>query len=375
MLPVTKRLLRRALARGLDPAGVGLFVIQHLLDDTECFIRAASAHGFKIIKVLGIEYSSKAHVVEHLRRQGFDVTVPALSQLADTARDSLGATLRRAARHGAARILVQEVGGYCSAFLAGNPELTAKRCTGVVEETKQGLWEYEKVCRLPIPVVQIADSHLKRVEATYVGDAVARAVEQDLLQLGMTLRGQMAGVLGFGDIGAAVAGSLRARGACVLAYDPDPLRMVQAIAEGFSCPDRVSVLRRCALIIGASGTASVTYRDLRMLADNAILISASSKCLELPVERAKSSARRIRQLTDAVDELTMPWGARVMIVGRGFPVNFRGSSLPASVSDLLFAQIVACIEKLLTQSLSPGIHSLSKEEQTLLGKSWLEHYA
>src|SRR3972149_132981 len=375
MLPVTEQFIQEALNRGLKPTGIGLFIIQHLLDDTECFIRTLGQFGFQIRKVIGIEYSSKSKVVERLREQDIDVILPQFSELEITVKHALKSELKKKSKESVFRFLIHEVGGYCAPFLGDHVDFLAEKCIGIVEETKQGLWRYRDIGFLPLPVMQIADSKLKGVEAKYVGEAVARAVESDLLELGVSLCNCCIGLLGFGDIGASIATSLRCRGTVVSCYDPNPLKVIDAKMQGFACPGREYVLKESKLIIGASGMNSVIYDDLSILRDNAMLVSVSSRDLEFPVKQITMASHRSTHLTRFVSEFTMPWGKRIRIANCGFPVNFRGPSLPLFVSDLLFCQIAACMMKLITQHLPPDIHCLSADEEKLIAKLWLECYA
>lgn len=375
MLPITEQFIQEALNHGMKPTGVELFIIQHLLDDTEHFIRTLRQYDFQVRKVIGIEYSSESKVMDRLREQDLDVILPQFSELEITINHVLDSELKKTSKESVVRFLIHEVGGYCAPFLRDHADVLIEKCIGIVEETKQGVWRYRDIGFLPVPVMQIADSKLKGVEARHVGEAVARAVESDHLELGISLCGCRLGILGFGDIGASVANSMRCRGAVVSCYDPNPLKAIDAKVQGFMCPGRDYVLKESELIIGASGVNSVTYDELRILRDYTMLVSASSRDLEFPVKQITIASRESAHLTEFIIEFTMPWGKRIRIANHGFPVNFRGISLPLFVSDLLFCQVAACMTKLITQHLSPGIHCLSIDEEKLIGKLWLERYA
>lgn len=374
VLPITERYIQEALNRGLKATGIKLFIIQHLLDDTEYFIRTLLKYGFQVGKVVGIEYSSEPKVTERLQEEGIDVIVPQFSEIEIAVKHALDSEFMERSEESVNRFLIHEVGGYCAPYLKDRADILTKRCIGIVEETKQGLWHYLDIGFFPIPVMEIADSKLKIVEARHVGEAVSRAVEFDLLELGVSLCGYYVGVLGFGDIGASVAASLRGRGAIVSCYDPNPLKAIDAKMQGFGWPGREHVIKDSELIIGATGTNSIAYDEIPILKDGAVLSSASSRNLEFPVEQITMTSHRSIPLTEFITEFTMPWEKRIRIANRGFPVNFRGRSLPLFVSDLLFCQIAACMTKLMTQNLPPAIHSLSADEENLIANLWLQHY-
>jgi adenosylhomocysteinase len=356
----------------IEPDSVEIILVQHLLSDTEEFVRLIRGFGFKVNRIIGIEYSSRQDVVERLRSSGLDVVLPTIAATEDTLRQVLHDQLSGSQSK---RIILQEVGGYCANILnAGIEPQLQDRFLGVIEETRQGLWRYRDVSNFPVPVIEIADSFLKSLEARYVGEAVARAVEVDLLESGSTLWGARSVVLGFGDVGSNVANGLRARGSFVSCFDTDPLKLIYARMLGFRSPARERLLADADVVVGASGKRSVTDQDLEQLADGVMLASASSKDVEFPIDLIRSTATRRHVVTPYVNEYTMPWGKRIRVSSEGHPINFRGFSLPHFMSDLLFAQIVAAMQMLLSVRPSNQIHSLSKEHQVRIASEWLDVY-
>jgi len=372
MLPLTERMLAR-MAKDQEELGpVGIVLVQHLLADTEEFIRLLQGSGLEVVKVVGIEYSARNDVVEQLRSAGLDVAVPPFAEMERVLQEFF---LTGLSGNQSTRIVLQEVGGYCADLLES---LVGKfgdgGFAGIVEETKQGLWRYRKLPFVPIPVMEIADSFLKGLEAGYVGEAVARAVETDLLEVGSTLWGAGAVVFGFGEIGSAAANALRIRGGIVSCFDPDSLKLIDARTRGFRSPSRQSLLRHADVIVGASGKRSLSREDLEQLRDCVMLASASSKDIEFPVDVVRGLATSRQQLTPFVSEYSMPWGKRIRIASEGYPINFRGFSLPHFMSDLLFAQITASMHLLLTAQPAPGLQSLSAEILTTIASEWLDVY-
>src|SRR5438045_279452 len=104
--------------------------------------------------------------------------------------------------------------------MAANLPITQRvlQNVGSAMSKRRGLWQYESQV-LTIPVVQLADSPLKMIEAAYVGDAVTSVLAEELFELGLGLRGLPITVLGYGQIGSCVASSLRRRAASVGCWD------------------------------------------------------------------------------------------------------------------------------------------------------------
>lgn len=368
-LPVTAEVFTRCLQHTEDRCG--LVVLQHLLPDTESFIYLCEGFGFTITAILGISYSARAEVVQRLSRR-FDVRVPAFEGLTTTAESLLSDTYAMANERGQP-FIVHEVGGYLADWAAAEPESSGP-CLGIVEETKQGLWRYAKQARLGVPVLQIADSRLKSYEARHVGEAVALCFEEDLTFLGRRLSESRGLVLGFGDIGSAVAASLRVRGSPLGCFDLDPSKRIAAAMSGFRCGLREELIAESEVIVGAAGAESLHTEDLPRLKDGVLLASASSRNIEFPIDDLERLATSAVEISPFLREYQMPWGKAVLLANRGFPVNFRHMSLPAPFADLMFAQIAMCIGALTNSSFRATLHSFSPEDEQAIAQVWWDEY-
>ena len=120
MLPLTERMLATMVSDQIEPDSVEIVLVQHLLSDTEEFVRLIRGFGFKILRIIGIEYSSRPDVVERLRSSGIDVVVPKVGATEDALRQVLQDQLSRSQSN---RIILQEVGGYCANILNAVVEL------------------------------------------------------------------------------------------------------------------------------------------------------------------------------------------------------------------------------------------------------------
>ncbi|OED38343.1 hypothetical protein AB833_19985 [Chromatiales bacterium (ex Bugula neritina AB1)] len=58
-----------------------------------------------------------------------------------------------------------------------------------------------------------------------------------------------------------------------------------------------------------------------------------------------------------------------MLVNRGFPVNFTGSSVPDEIVKFLFSDLLMLLPMLLDQTPSQGIYSLPEEQQRMDGRT------
>jgi adenosylhomocysteinase len=248
------------------------------------------------------------------------------------------------------------------------------RCLGIVEETKQGLWRYSRLRSLSCPVFQIADSRLKNVEGRYVGEAAVRALLEDMAQLGFRRRGCTVGVLGAGIIGRAILKSASSAGLDAICWDRDPVARLEASTAGFLVTSRREVIHGADVIVGASGKRSIRIGDLREMRDGVLLASASSRRIELPITSLLREARR-RDLIGHVARLELKSGKTLHVSDDGCPINFRHSSLPIELADLMFAQIAVGFGELAANlGHAPLIRRLSEPDQARIARSWTRQY-
>jgi adenosylhomocysteinase len=370
-LPVASRILDEVQAATQGIERPGLLIIQHILQDTETFLRLLLERGWQVRTLVGIPYSCDPAAAERLASL-VDVRVPAFEEFQQVVDATLAAELKRGATE---PFLVQEVGGYCAALLGGNSPLDIAGCAGAIEETRRGLWRYQAQDGLKVPVMQIADSRLKEIEAIHVGEAVARALETDLAELGRSLPGLAVGVIGFGSIGSAVARSLQARGADVACFDTSPIRQIEAAARGFRMIHRNRLLAESDLVVGATGIGAFGAAEIPLLKEGAILASASSGQREFPVDTLASAARSCERIGESVTRLELPGGGTIHLIKDGFPANFRLRSLPPAIADLLFAELALCLRRLVVSPPSPGLHSLGLAEEEIVAGLWCEIYS
>ncbi len=365
-LPVAAKILDELQVATQGIARPELLIIQHILQDTETFLHLLLERGWRVRALIGIPYSCDKAAAKRLASL-IDVRVPAFDDFQRVVDDTLASELERASTE---PFILQEVGGYCAALLGGGSSLDIAGCAGAIEETRRGLWRYQAQDRLKVPVMQIADSRLKEIEAIHVGEAVARAIATDLLELERSLPGLAVGVIGFGSIGSAVAHSLHARGAAVACFDTSPIRQIEAAARGFRVIERNRLLAESDLVVGATGTGAFSIAEVPLLREGAILASASSGRRELPVDELIRLATGFVPVGESVSRIELSGGGTIYLIKEGFPANFRLRSLPPSIADLLFAELALCMRRLVVSPPSPGLYSLGLAEEEMVAGLW-----
>lgn len=180
---------------------------------------------------------------------------------------------------------------------------------------------------LKYPILSIAQSRLKRLEYLAIGPAIVFSFEKILREeLKDSLQGKNALVLGYGNVGRAVAWALRSAQASVMVLDADPFRMIEARLEGFCVGPKGELMGVANVVFGTTGQQSLGREDLKLLRSGAYLVSGSSRQIEFDItalstmgvkERIANSLTRFR-----VED------KEIILVNDGFPVNFRDPPFP-----------------------------------------------
>lgn len=184
-----------------------------------------------------------------------------LDELGVTVRDSTDAeavTRHTAlARQRGLRCLALDDGGYIAPTLldqarAGlRPADAVGPWAGVVEQTMSGIYKLRgREHELPFPVFSVAQSRLKgRIESYWIAEkAVATAL--DLLPA-LKIEGQPALVIGYGSVGAQIAGLLTQRRMRVAVHDSDILHLIDAHESGYTTAREL-----CTLLTGHAPSSS-----------------------------------------------------------------------------------------------------------------------
>jgi S-adenosylhomocysteine hydrolase len=191
-------------------------------------------------------------------------------------------------------------------------------------------------------VVSYARTPPKGEEAAFVGQSLARAVSAVTQALGTSYEKKPVLVMGMGSIGRASAEALNGHGGEVSVYDPN----LTADQEAWAKDHGVTVIKDAAqitkgkfLLVGASGYLSLGEQQILDADPDAILVSASSKQVEIDMKRLAALATdeegRVRKVLAAEVDGQQTWkywlanGKIVTVVADGLPGNFQGTNVVA----------------------------------------------
>ncbi len=272
------------------------------------------------------------------------------------------------------------MGGYFHKAVQEVPEELKEYFLGIVEDTTFGYNRYKSVeDRLVFPVLHVARSPLKELEAIFVGEAIVLAFNNMMRTLGISIPGRHALVVGYGMIGKNVAKALSANNIRASIYDTDYLRMIHAFMDGYpviqSLEEEIS---NFALVISATGSPAISYDLISKLKSGVILASAGSKNIEFDVKTLEEKAIAIEKLTDEVKIYSIKVADQekeIVVLRDGTAINFREKSVPSEIMDIVYTEILQCILSLIDNwnKYTKGLYELTGRDQSRISKKWLQN--
>ncbi|MGW9205694.1 adenosylhomocysteinase [Embleya sp. NPDC055664] len=358
---------QRITERFAAPSKASCLVITHVLPERPVFLRAL-ARMTDVVAVLPKPRSvmvqplaevRSCHPVYPLSRGLFADPGSALEFLEDRAAER--------------EIVLLDVGGYFAPVLDALVEKFSGRILGVVEDTENGHRRYTSLDRLPCPVFSVARSPLKECEDDLVGRSIVFSTEALVRSRGDILTSRDACVIGYGKVGRSIARTLHAQDLRVTVYDEDPVKRVQALAQGFrvtnSCTEAI---RDAGVVLCATGNLALRQADFHSLRNGAYVASVTSSEDELDLASLDGLYRRITvgpHLTRY--DVT---GHYFYLLADGGAVNFLHGASVGTFIHLIQAEILAATAEIVTGDIPPGLHELSPCRRRIISTVWLDSF-
>ncbi|WP_233569296.1 adenosylhomocysteinase [Leucobacter sp. OH1287] len=220
-------------------------------------------------------------------------------------------------------------------------EAALQTLRGAAEETTSGirpLNEMASAGELRMPVIAVNDAATKTLFDNRVGtgeSCVIATLDQIAQSHGCDAVRELrqAVVYGYGPVGQGCARAARSFGLTVSVIEPDPVRALSAVVDGFAVGGSAQLLPRADLVISATGVwNTVGHADQGLLRPGAFLSVAGG----IDGEIAQPVAPGLRLLAD------------------GGGINYTaGEGNPLEVMDLSFATQVAALSQL-TETVKKG---------------------
>jgi adenosylhomocysteinase len=241
------------------------------------------------------------------------------------------------------------------------------RIRGASEETTSGVARFRAMERegiLEFPAIAANDARCKYLfDNRYgTGQSTLTAIMQNT---NLMIGGKRLIVLGYGWCGKGIAHYAAGLGARVSVCEVDPVRGLEAYADGFDVLPAVDAAEIGEIFVTATGSTDVlTAQHFERMRDGAILANAGGVDVEIDVEGLASAATGTREVRRNVEEFTTEDGRRLYLVGRGMVVNLTaGDGHPVEIMDLTFAIQALCAHRLANEhaSMENRVHLLPKE--------------
>jgi adenosylhomocysteinase len=238
---------------------------------------------------------------------------------------------------------------------------------GASEETTSGVAKFramESEGVLEFPVIAANDARCKYLfDNRYgTGQSTLTAIMQNT---NLMVGGKRVIVLGYGWCGKGIARYAAGLGARVTVCEVDPVRGLEAYADGFDVLPALEAAEVGEVFITATGSTDVLCSPhFERMRDGAILANAGGVDVEIDVEGLRSSSFEVRYVRRNVEEFTTKDGRKLHLIGRGMVVNLTaGDGHPVEIMDLTFAIQALCAHHVANNhsTMERRVHLLPKE--------------
>jgi len=242
-----------------------------------------------------------------------------------------------------------------------------ERIRGASEETTSGVAKFramESEGVLEFPVIAANDARCKYLfDNRYgTGQSTITAIMQNT---NLMVGGKRVVMIGYGWCGKGIARYAAGLGARVTVCEIDPVRGLEAYADGFDVMPSLEAAELGEIFITATGSRDVLAAPhFERMRDGAILANAGGVDVEIDVEGLRATSSEVREVRTNVEEFTTPDGRRLHVVGGGMVVNLTaGDGHPVEIMDLTFAIQALCAHHLAnnSQAMHNRVHLLPKE--------------
>jgi adenosylhomocysteinase len=238
---------------------------------------------------------------------------------------------------------------------------------GASEETTSGVAKFRAMERegvLEFPVIAANDARCKYLfDNRYgTGQSTLTAIMQNT---NLMVGGKRVIVLGYGWCGKGIARYASGLGARVSVCEVDPVRGLEAYADGFDVLPALDAAEIGEVFITATGSRDVlTAAHFERMRDGVILANAGGVDVEIDVDGLTATATVAREVRSNVEEFITSDGRRLHLVGGGMVVNLTASDgHPVEIMDLTFAIQALCVYRLANEhaSMENKVHLLPEE--------------
>ncbi len=257
-----------------------------------------------------------------------------------------------------------------------HPDLVGN-VAGASEETTTGILKLkamEEEGVLPFPVLAANDARMKHLFDNRYGTGHSSLVAL-LSNTNLFISGKAVVVMGYGWVGRGLAKYADGLGARVIVCEPDPVKLLEAYAEGYEVMNSMQAAEIGDVFLTGTGNLKVLGRaHFERMKDGVLLANAGHYDHEFDLATLREMAVSSREVRKNVTEYELPDGRRLHVLAKGRLVNIAaGDGHPVEIMDLTFAVQALAVHYLAKNAaaMRPGLHTIPAEIDDLVARTKL----
>jgi adenosylhomocysteinase len=263
-------------------------------------------------------------------------------------------------------IIIDDGAELVSRMILHRPDLL-EGVIGASEETTTGILKLRAMDTeqaLTFPVLAANDARMKHLFDNRYGTGHSSIVSL-LSNTNLFLSGKTVVVMGFGWVGRGLAKYAKGMGARVVVCEPEPVKLLEAYAEGYEAMNSLAAAEIGDVFITGTGNLKVLGSEhFARMKDGVLLANAGHYDHEFDLAALAREAVAVREARRNVTEYEMEDGRRFHVIARGRLVNIAAADgHPVEIMDLTFA-VQALAAHLLANhasQMTPGLHTIPDE--------------
>ena len=263
-------------------------------------------------------------------------------------------------------IVIDDGAELVSRIILHRPDLL-EGVMGASEETTTGILKLKAMDAeqaLTFPVLAANDARMKHLFDNRYGTGHSSIVSL-LSNTNLFLSGKTVVVMGFGWVGRGLAKYAKGMGARVVVCEPEPVKLLEAYAEGYEAMNSLAAAEIGEIFITGTGNLKVLRSEhFARMKDGVLLANAGHYDHEFDLAALAEEAVAVREVRRNVTEYEMEDGRRFHVLARGRLVNIAAADgHPVEIMDLTFAVQALAAHHLANHAseMTPGLHTIPDE--------------
>src|ERR687885_326586 len=273
-------------------------------------------------------------------------------------------------------LIIDDGAELVSRLVGRRPDLL-EGVAGASEETTTGILKFRAMDAekaLPFPVLAANDARMKLLFDNRYGTGHSSIVSL-LSNTNLFLSGKTVVVMGYGWVGRGLAKYAKGMGARVVVCEPEPVKLLEAYAEGYEAMNSVQAAEIGDVFLTGTGNLKVLRSEhFARMKDGAVLANAGHYDHEFDLAALKEEAAAVREARRNVTEYEMEDGRRFHVLARGRLVNIAAADgHPVEIMDLTFAVQALAAHHLAGNAaeMTPGLHTIPDEIDEYIARTKL----